>query len=367
MRHIPWATATALAFLLGLWVGSWTPPDGVGSPPGEGEVRTLRQGSAAQPAPAPEAAPPAAPETWPAAMARLEEMARAGDRDGAAALRARLFGRLRDQSRDGRAAEAEAALLDYLAANPHDAEALLLQADLRQMQGRLLDALEPLIELLQFADDPAMVQRARDALRLVVNVHESQLANRRDVSALVRFFRDLTARDPGFDGHRLRLAHWLLRAGRADEAERTLRETGVAGVDPEALSDLAAEIRLARTGLPLEHTDRGLHVRARAGGEALRLLVDTGASTTAIARARADALGATATGRHVQVRTAAGLIEAPVLELHGFQVGPLELQSLTVLALDHPLPDGVDGLLGMDVLSRFPARGDTEPSAALRR
>ncbi len=360
MRHILWSTTTALAFLLGLWVGSSSPPDGGG----EAWIARERPPSMTQES-APAGVPPAQPESWPAAMARLEAMVRAGDREGAAALRARLLGRLRDQGREGRAAAAETALLDYLAANPHDAEALLLQADLRQMQGRLLDALEPLLELLQFADDPTMVQRARDALRLVVNVQESQLANRQDVSGLVRFFRDLVARDPGFDGHRLRLAHWLLRAGGVEEAERTLSETGVVGVDPEELSDLAAEIRLARTGLPLEHDDGGLHVQAWAGGAALRLLVDTGASTTAIARARVAAVGATPTGRRVRVRTAAGLIEAPVLELHGFRVGPLELQTLTVLVLDHPLPDGVDGLLGMDVLSRFP--GVTELGAMPRR
>ncbi len=122
-------------------------------------------------------------------------------------------------------------------------------------------------------------------------------------------------------------------------------------------------VALARDGLPLERlpgADGGtaaLHVRATAAGRSLRLLVDTGATTTVISRARAADLGSRATGRRVPVRTAGGTVEAEIHVLRQVEIGPLRLDVLEVLVLDRALPSGVDGLLGMDVLGRLPNQG----------
>ena len=293
-------------------------------------------------------------QTWHASLDQLDDLARGGDLEAAAALQKRLLDAILERARDGDAATARALLEAYLARNPHDPQAHLLDSDLRQMQGRAREALNPLLALLGFADDPDVIELARDKLRLLVGVQETQLANAGDVAALVRLFEDLTLRDPTFDGHRLRLARWLLQAGRVAEAERVLAETGTAGVDPEARDDLAAEIRLARTGLPLERRGGALHVNARVAGKPLRLLVDTGATVTAITRAGARGLGSVPTGERVRVSTAGGVVESEVHHVRDLEVGDLHLDSLSVLVLDGPLPQGVDGLLGMDVLARFP-------------
>ncbi|MFU8818067.1 MAG: TIGR02281 family clan AA aspartic protease, partial [Pseudomonadales bacterium] len=292
-----------------------------------------------------------------AALRRLDQLARGGDTATAAVLRQRWFERVQTDATAGRMTAARALLDAYLDYDPYDVEALLLDADLRQMQGRGLAALDPLLALLQFSDDGDAVARARAKLALLVGVHETQLANRGEVSALIRFFEDLTVRDPSHDGHRLRLARWLLQGGRAADAERVLAQTGVAGVDPQARADLLADVRLARSGLPLEYGDNAMHVRASLGGRPLRLLVDTGATTTVISRDRAIALGASATGERVLVRTAAGLVEAELHRVMEFELGALQLEALTVLVLDQRLPDGVDGLLGMDVITRFGGAG----------
>jgi clan AA aspartic protease (TIGR02281 family) len=158
----------------------------------------------------------------------------------------------------------------------------------------------------------------------------------------------------------------LLRAGRAEQAERVLAETGTVGVDPETREDLAAQIQLARTGLPFQRRDGALHVNARLAGRPLELLVDTGATVTAISRAGVAALGARPTGQWVQVQTAGGVIESEVHRVTDLEIGALHLDSLTVLVLDGPLPRDVDGLLGMDVLSRFagePAIGVPAPDS----
>jgi clan AA aspartic protease (TIGR02281 family) len=361
VKHLIWAAAVAAAFVLGYLLGDpgvWqearrmaaaaapeagVATDGAAGPAGAAELPRLglpAEGTTGDAA-------------WRAGLDELDRIYRSGDQAAAAGLQDRLLRALLDRARDGEVAAARRLLTDYLARNPHDPEAHLLGSDLLQMQGRPREALNPLFDLLAFASDPDVVAEARERLQLIVTVQETQLGNSGDLGALVRLFEELTLRDPGYDGHRLRLAHWLLRAGRLDEAEAVLAQTGSAGADPEVREELLARLQVARTGLPLERYGNTLHVNARLGGAPLRLLVDTGASTTAISRARADDVGAVPTGQRVRVRTAGGVVESEVHRVHGLAVGGVELDSLSVLVLDGPLPQGVDGLLGMDVLERF--------------
>src|SRR5690606_3197004 len=147
--------------------------------------------------------------------------------------------------------------------------------------------------------------------------------------------------------------HWLLRAGRLDEAQAVLAQTGTVGVDPEAREELLARLERARSGLPFERRGNTLHVSARLGGAPLRMLGDTGASTTAISRERIADVGGVPTGQRVRVRTAGGVVESEVHRVHDLSVGGVEIDTLDVLVLDGPLPQNVDGLLGMDVIERF--------------
>lgn len=360
MRDLIWAAAVVAAFLLGLaWdpvptrdpapaadAAAWgTVADAV--PPAAPGAGTRARGALV----ASVAADPAA--DWPHWLDRLDAVARAGD-PAADDLRERLLRAILDTARGGEVAAAQRLLAAYLGRNPHDPAAFLLASDLQQMRGRADAALAPLLELLAFADDPAVVAEAREKLRLLVGVQETQLANAGDITGLVRLFRHLVDRDPGFDGHRLRLAHWLVRAGRLEDAERLLAETGSAGADPDARDYLLGQIRLARAGLPVERRGDSLHVTARVAGRSLRMLVDTGASITAISRQSAAALSGRPTGERVRVRTAGGVVESELMRLDDLEVGEVRLESPTVLVLEGPLPDGVDGLLGMDVLGRFP-------------
>jgi clan AA aspartic protease (TIGR02281 family) len=356
-KHMRNAMALLAAFLLGWWVGH----DGTPRPPADGAI-AIGAGKGA-PVPADPEAPRAPPRLLtedvpaPALLAQLAGSRARGDQDAAANLRNAFLDRVLEQARAGRTREAQAQLQEYLALEPFDVEALLLAADLKQMEGQGLAAIDQLLTLLQVSTDVDATARARERLALLVGVQEASLANRGDLPGLVRLFESLAERDPGHDGHRLELARWLLRSGRVEEAERVLLETGTAGVDPQARADLEQDVRLARTGLPLEQSAGAMHVRATRHGQPLRLLVDTGATTTVLDRDRALALAATPTGDLVRVRTAAGIVEAELYLIRDLQVGALRLDSLPVLVMDHPLPNGVDGLLGMDVISRFGGAG----------
>jgi clan AA aspartic protease (TIGR02281 family) len=286
-------------------------------------------------------------------LAEYERLLRSGRAPEALRVRDELIGRIRAMAASGMVDDALVLLGELAAVDPYDGEFLLVESDLRQRQGKLVEALEPLLALLAQSDDVGTRERAREQLRRLVDVYEIQLANRRDYPGLVRFFEGLVASDPGWDEHRLRLARWLLQQGRIGEAETVAREIGGAGVSDAAREDLLAAIGVARDGLPVERSGRSLHVSATISGHPARLLVDTGATTTVLSAGLARALGSRARGGPVDVRTAAGVVKAELHEVADLRIGGLRLPRLEVVVLER-VPEGADGLLGMDVLERLP-------------
>src|SRR5215216_5008 len=99
--------------------------------------------------------------------------------------------------------------------------------------------------------------------------------------------------------------------------------------------------------IPVEPAGRVLIARAKiADGPNVRLVVDTGAGTSALGEACAGRLGLPVR-RTLRVRTASGLGGVGTLAVRGLCVGPLEVPSFRLAVV--PLPDTrVDGLLGLD-------------------
>jgi len=109
----------------------------------------------------------------------------------------------------------------------------------------------------------------------------------------------------------------------------------------------------APTGVVIPYTGGPMVVDASLNGVALRLIVDTGADRTlispaAMARAGFDpSRGSPAQIRGVTGDATAAVVQVPRLDLAGTQVGPVAVIVHTLAA------EGVDGLLGRDVLDAF--------------
>ena len=150
--------------------------------------------------------------------------------------------------RDGRPHEALPLLATYLqnsavGGSERHSRALFLLSDLRQMTGEVETALTPLFQILRYPPSQATAERARQRLALLVNAREQQLINAEDYVGLVSYFEYLVSEDPAYDGHRLKLARWLLKSGDAVAAEQVIRQTGTMGVTQAEIEALASEIR----------------------------------------------------------------------------------------------------------------------------
>lgn len=241
-----------------------------------------------------------------------------------------------------------------------DATALFLLSDLKQMAGDVDGALVPLVEIMAYPPTPAEAGTARRRLSLLIDARERQLVNTGDIAGLVGYFRRLVDLEPAYDGHRLKLARWLARDGRLDEATRVLREVGQVGVTPEQIAALEREILLASTALPIERSGGALFTSVRLGGRHTvrehRFLIDTGATTTGLGMSVLESIGATPLERSAQVRTANGIAVMPIYRVGEMAVGPVVMKDVQVLGLSD-LPPEVDGLLGMDVLDHLSDAG----------
>lgn len=251
------------------------------------------------------------------------------------------------------------AVIEAYAALDTDAEVRFVLSDLQMMQAAIMAALEPLFEILDYPETPEIANRAQQRIDMIVSAHEQQLSNGGDTEALIALYEWLVARAPAYDRYRFKLAQWLFAAGDLTQAAGILQQTGAVGVSDAEREALEAEIAAAAQQLPIEREGNGYYatVAVRAsqytGEQTLRLLVDTGATTTSLAESVLQNLGAQRLPRRVRVATAGGVTEMATYRLAQLTLGGRSFDDLVVLALPRA-PGSVAGLLGMDVLDGLP-------------
>lgn len=127
------------------------------------------------------------------------------------------------------------------------------------------------------------------------------------------------------------------------------RDEPIVSVQSDTLPPQAAA--MSSDGRLVLARDRDGHFRIDGAidGEALRFIVDTGATEVAVSQAYAHRLGVTDGERFVS-RTANGTVEGYAFTARVLRAGPYTFENLRVVVL--PMLEG-DALLGMRVLSAF--------------
>jgi len=90
--------------------------------------------------------------------------------------------------------------------------------------------------------------------------------------------------------------------------------------------------------------------------EDVTLLIDTGASMTTISRNSFLSLDVSRTAREINQRlfqTANGVTKGSVYLVPQIRIGSYELNDVYIAVLDFTMDQGVDGLLGMNILGQF--------------
>jgi len=105
--------------------------------------------------------------------------------------------------------------------------------------------------------------------------------------------------------------------------------------------------------VPLDGNGNTWLVHATVNGSMNGLfLLDTGASYCVLAPTAARRLGVKASGENVEIRTANGVVRAPVIELATVDVGGNRARQ--VRAIVHPaVAPPLDGIIGLSFLNHF--------------
>jgi clan AA aspartic protease (TIGR02281 family) len=378
MRNAAWLV---LALIAG-WGLGWLAREYSTPPPGTG--RTAARVVPDVPSNHPRAGPPA-PEVPPGrdeTIRRLMEnrdYARAVERYDALQARAdeptvqRARRELLDEARR-LVAQAEypdaIELLDrYLQSDYRDVEAHLLRAEAAQGAGDLRAAIGQLYEAKGQAWRAETLEDLDRRIRAVVAAYADALQRRGDSAGLLALYQDLTQLEPGYAPYFIGLATAQLALDDPGAARQSLllvaQDPDVGARARELLARLrptAAGVRAQETpapagevsGIPLMRSGNHFLVDARLGSRSARLLIDTGASLTMLTPAALGRRGDAAheTGRTGIFNTANGRVRAPIYRLDALSVGDWQVSDLEVGVLDLDNP-GIDGLLGMNFLSRF--------------
>ena len=288
------------------------------------------------------------PETQPSALPALSAETKTAQ-DPEAPLKALIA--------QGRSFSAIDWLEDRLLQDPNNSRLRFLLADLLDQTQQPSAAIQQLLTIRALSLNSAELQRARLQIDAIADRADQRYQASRQTQAALSFFQDLIVKEPNYDRHRLLLSQWLLRSGDLATAERLLRETGLNGVSQAELDSALAEIRTRQQTLPIERRNGAMFadvtVRTPRGDHTLNLLLDTGATLTAISIFKLREIEAVRTDYSIKAQTANGIVELPVYRLDRLEAGPVTLSDVAVAGLLEPGINS-DGLLGLDVLDQLP-------------
>lgn len=156
------------------------------------------------------------------------------------------------------------------------------------------------------------------------------------------------------DGFSTENRYLVVLGGRRNEILITLAGSGPL-VSPYAGGEVV---------VPIERRGAAILVQARVNDQVLGVfVVDTGATLTVISRQVAESVGiwAGAETPMISLRTAGGIVEAPLVQVQSLRVGDLEAREVRAVVLDIPgFPPQIAGLLGLSFLGRFKVSIDVE-------
>lgn len=107
--------------------------------------------------------------------------------------------------------------------------------------------------------------------------------------------------------------------------------------------------------VPLTRIGNSFLVTTSVNGRSLSLLLDTGASITALSTDLIRRLNLEPTGRSIQLNTANGITSARLFKVQRVRLGRLSIKDLIVAEIDLKQSAGFQGLLGTDLLNRINA------------
>jgi clan AA aspartic protease (TIGR02281 family) len=212
------------------------------------------------------------------------------------------------------------------------------------------------LQLSQHEVRPEKQEQALSALVRTSAHLRNELERNADLAGIRLLYQQLVDLHPGFPRFRLELAHASMHHGDHEHARQLYEELRY---DPE-FGDIAEHAletidrqsadKAARNDvvIPLEMQGSSMVVEVTLNQRPATLLLDTGASITALSQSTIRSLNLNPTGEQIWLATANGQRQSAIYSLNQITLGQFKLNRVPVAEIEL---ERFDGLLGTDLLN----------------
>ena len=311
------------------------------------------------------------------AMVLYQELIPQGEQT-ATQLKSTLLDYLRSLSETRNNNDFSELIENYLSVYYDDIDVLLLLAEFNQANGSYLEVVDVYLLAKTYAytdvDQQNLHARFNGFIKTVDGLYTSQ----KNWSSLINLYGHINASGLMTSPYQYRQALAHLRNGdelSAIEQFRQLVNDSLVGESASiALGNLtqgsvttatiSTSVWEGSETIPLQQAGNQYLVDLTVNRQSnVRLLIDTGASMTTLTRSSFESLNidndAVKLDRRV-FRTANGLIQGTVYSVPELSIGPFLMNDTQIAVLEFDMNEGVDGLLGMNVLGQFRFQIDQE-------
>ncbi len=256
----------------------------------------------------------------------------------------------------------------WLEAYYADIEVLLLLADNQRFCGSPEEAARTLQIANAYAVNPGQLESVAAAVARLVVATDKHLTKQQGWIELLGFYELLEAIDLATNTSQLRRASLYERIGEMQHSRELLLELRENDDRMNGEWTAALNLQLANSAqqpfakdrpqheIPL--TRRGNHYLVSAainGVSQLALVIDTGASITTLSKesfSQIDNTGVRYLGTQL-FNTPNGMTQGEIYRVDSIQLGEIKIPDLEIAVLDFEPSNGLDGLLGMNVLRNY--------------
>ena len=220
---------------------------------------------------------------------------------------------------------------------------------------------------LQESDGFELQKWFKRLFRVTGNLRSS-LEKQGDKLGVHELYKTLYKTHPGHPRFQLELAYSYLRLNRPGDARPLLEQLQFDLELGEVSRDVLARINQTKSdnvtnvspeppspdiAIPLQRQGTNLIANVGIGSRSVALLLDTGASITALDNRLIEKLGLAPTGQVIRLSTANGVRTARLYNVRQMQLGRFRLRNHTVAGIDLGRTGAFSGLLGTDLLNNL--------------
>ncbi len=232
-------------------------------------------------------------------------------------------------------------------------------------------AFDATLKTSSLASDGTHLTHLQESLVSIAGYRRQALENEQDQLSILSMYESLYAAHPGYPRFQLELAYAHLRLDQLEQAKSYLQvlryDPELGEISQDVLTKIEQRQALATEGnlaneetkapidygyrIPLRRIGTSLLANIVINNQSVPMLLDTGASITALDQRLIERLNLPPTNQRIQISTANGVRNAQLYRVKTLKLGRYKLNNVIVAGIELNTKGAFSGLLGTDILN----------------